>query len=116
SIDVSTGVYQAGDGATNVADVIVAYDSLGNIGKSSVHLGPPLSIQQPATVPPLGSITLAGIGGTQAGYQWSIDTANSGQPAIDAGTGLYTAGPNGNTDDTVLLTDSGSHTATATVH
>ncbi len=59
------------------------------------------------------SIDFAPNGGVPP-YQFAIATNNSGG-SIDAGTGLYIAGPQCGVTDTIILTDANQITATATV-
>jgi hypothetical protein len=66
-----------------------------------------------ATVAPHGSLTFTATGGSRTGYTWDLQTNASGG-AIDAQSGVYTAGSATGTD-LVRVTDSASATRTATV-
>ena len=65
------------------------------------------------TVAPGASQTFTASGGSGTGYTWDLATNHSGG-AITA-AGVYTAGATGGVTDVVRVTDSASHTTTATV-
>lgn len=66
------------------------------------------------TVAPLGTQQFTGLGGYGT-LTYSISVNNSGG-SINSSSGLYTAGSTPNVADTILVTDSLSNTATATVN
>jgi MYXO-CTERM domain-containing protein len=114
SINSSTGDYAAGASA-NVSDTVTVTDSLGNTGSTAVSVGPGVSISpsNPAA-PPNGSIAFTAVGGSGTGFTWSIATNNSGG-TINASTGAYVAGSQGNVGDTVAVADSLGNTASLNV-
>jgi len=65
------------------------------------------------TLPVGASQAFTASGGSGTGYTWDLATNNSGG-AITA-AGVYTAGATGGVTDVVRVTDSASHTATASV-
>jgi hypothetical protein len=80
-------------------------DSLGNKAQVNVSVGGGLAISpaDPA-VPPRGKIPFEAVGGSGS-FTWSLATSASGG-TIDAASGAYVAGKNGNTTDVVVATDS----------
>ena len=114
SIDPS-GVYTAG-AKENVTDTVKATDSLGNFATAAVAVSilPPVTIAPAdASVAPGGSVAFTASGGANTGWAWSLAVNDSGG-SITAG-GVYTAGLKGNTTDTVRVTDSLGHSASAAV-
>lgn len=108
------GAYTAG-ATGNRTDVIQVTDSLGNTASTNIQVGASVTIT-PATAStaPLGTVSFAASGGSGAGYTFSLST-NASAGKVDPTTGKYTAGPNGNVTDVVLVTDSLGNSATATV-
>jgi pectate lyase len=66
-----------------------------------------------ATIAPLGTQTFQALGGYGA-ITYTLSVNNSGG-SINSSTGAYTAGSTRNVQDTVLATDTQSHTVTAIV-
>ncbi len=104
AIDSATGVYTAGiqGGVTDVASVA---DTLGNVATVSITVGPQVTVQPPnASVPVGAQVLFAVMGGSGAGYAWTLPTNATGA-TINASTGAYTAGTAAGTD-VVRVTDS----------
>jgi MYXO-CTERM domain-containing protein len=114
TINPTTGAYVAGP-TTNVTDLIRVTDSLGNLGHLAIAIGSGVAIN-PAlpSAPPLGAIAFVATGGTGTGYAWTLVTNASGG-SIDAATGAYTAGTNGNVSDIVRVSDSVNNSANVTI-
>ena len=114
TINASTGAYTAGSTA-NVSDVVAATDSLGNIGSTTVTVGPGVAISPsaPATSPK-GNIAFTAVGGSGTGFTWSIG-ANASGGTINASSGAYVAGGKGNVADTVAVVDSLGNSASVNV-
>jgi len=113
SIDPASGVYTAGL-LPNVTDVLMVADSLAATATVSVSVGPGLTVLPPsASTAPLGTIQLTSAGGSGTGYRFALST-NGSTGGVSA-SGLYTAGPTGNTTDVVTVTDSLGNTDTVTV-
>jgi hypothetical protein len=113
SIVQATGVYTAG-ATPNVTDVVTAHDMAMHSTTVSVRVGAGVSVSPAtATVEAGGQTSLSASGGSGTGFTWSLTTNQSGG-SITSG-GVYKAGANGNTTDTVQARDSLGNTATATV-
>ncbi|HZL21391.1 MAG TPA: Ig-like domain-containing protein, partial [Polyangia bacterium] len=113
SIDPASGVYTAGL-LPNVTDVLTVTDSLAATATVSVAVGPGLTVLPPsASTAPLGTIQLTSAGGSGTGYLFALST-NGSTGAVNP-SGLYAAGPTGNTTDVVTVTDSLGNTDTVTV-
>ena len=115
-IDPVTGRYVAGATA-GVSDVIRVSDDWGERGEATVRVeaAPALGISAPAaSVPPRGTLALAAVGGSGAGYRWSLAQNRSGG-TIDPATGAYAAGALGWTVDVVRVVDSDGQGAEVTV-
>lgn len=111
SID-SGGRYVAGPsgGAT-----VRATDSLGNTASATVTIGPGVLLDPvDVMVDPGESVTFAATGGSGA-YVFALEEAPSGG-AIDPASGVYTAGPTGNVDDVIALSDDLGNVTTGTIH
>ena len=108
SIDAATGVYTAG-ATGRVTDVVRVTDLSGNSVTAAVDVGPALAIGGGGDggADPGAEVQFTATGGSGQGFLWSL--AASGAPSgstIDPVTGVYTAGPNRNTSDLVVVTDS----------
>jgi hypothetical protein len=79
---------------------------------ANIQITPIVMLPTAVSVAPSGTQQFTAYGGTQTGYTYSISVNNSGG-SINASTGLYTAGTTPGID-TILVTDSGSNTATST--
>lgn len=115
SIGSSTGMYLAGDAGT-VTDVVSVVDSLGNTATRNITVSAGMSIS-PATaaLPPRGSQTFTGTGGSGTGFAWALITNNSGA-TFNPGTAAYTAGfTTPGVSDVVRVTDSLGNSATVTI-
>ncbi len=110
----ASGNYTAGT-TVDTTDVIQVTDtSTGDVATASISVRDVLTISPTSTtVSESGSTTFTAAGGTGTNV-FSIPTNNSGA-TIDPSTGAYTAGTTGGVSDTVRVTDSKSHTASATV-
>ena len=113
SINPATGLYTAGP-TGNVTDVVTAHDANGATATVTVAIGPGVQI----TPVPGGAhagkpLTLTVIGGSGAGYTWTLVSAGSGG-TIQAATGAYQPGPHAGTD-TVQVVDSLGNTATIAI-
>jgi outer membrane protein OmpA-like peptidoglycan-associated protein len=111
TIDPASGLYQAG-AVGSVTDVVKVTDSSGNFVTADITVGPMVSIT-PVTVAPRQALALAAVGGSGAGFVWSIQTAGAGG-SIDPTSGVYTAPPTSGVD-VVHVVDSLGNVATATV-
>lgn len=78
-----------------------------------IFITPMVLLPQTSNATPTNTIQFTGYGGTQTGYTYSISVNASGG-SINGSTGVYTAGASAGTD-TVLVTDSASNTASASV-
>jgi uncharacterized repeat protein (TIGR01451 family) len=113
-IDASTGVYLAGL-LSDVDDAVTVTDSFGNTNVVSIVVGNGVGLSPHAsTVPPRGTVQFTAVGGSGAGYLFTLGSAPSGG-TIDASGGLYTAGPTPNVTDQVTVVDSLGKAATAQV-
>ncbi|HEY4183698.1 MAG TPA: Ig-like domain-containing protein [Polyangia bacterium] len=114
TIDADSGAYRAG-GTDDVSDIVTVTDSLGNSASVQVPVGGRLAVSPAAPmVPPRGTITLQPYGGSGMGFVFSLAEAASGG-AIDAASGVYTAGPTPNVSDMVTVTDSLGNMVTVAV-
>ncbi|HEX4457108.1 MAG TPA: hypothetical protein VIA18_04015, partial [Polyangia bacterium] len=112
SID-GNGHYVAGHGGS-VSDVIIATDSLGNFGTATVNVGAALGITPGAqTVPPESLIDFVAAGGSNTGFAWTLAGTSGG--SLDPVTGIYKAGPNGPSSDTITVTDSFGNVASVVI-
>ncbi|MBX3224761.1 MAG: SBBP repeat-containing protein, partial [Labilithrix sp.] len=113
TIVAGTGAYTAGNG-TNTVDTVRVTDSLGNRASVNVSVGGGLAITpaSPLTAP-RGAIAFTAVGGSGS-YSWSVDVAASGG-TINAASGAYTAGPTGDTIDTVRVADSVGNSSTVQI-
>jgi hypothetical protein len=113
TINASTGAYTAGTKAS-VTDTVRVTDSASNTGNATVTVRAALLISPAsAAVTVGGSQTFSATGGASP-YTFSILTNNSGG-AINASTGVYTAGSTAGVTDIVRLTDAAGATSNATV-
>src|SRR6185369_12446699 len=113
TIDAATGEYVAGT-AGDVSDVVTVTDSLGNSATTTITVGAVLTIvPEIAQRTPQQSTQFTARGGSGTGYIFALST-NASHATIDD-SGLYTAGPTGNVNDVVTVTDSLGNTATAQV-
>jgi MYXO-CTERM domain-containing protein len=113
-VDPSSGVYVAGP-VSNVDDVVTVTDSFGNVGAVNIVVGNGVGLSPHApTVPPRGTVQFTAVGGSGAGYVFTLGAAPSGG-AIDASSGLYKAGSTPNVTDQVTVADSLGKTATVQV-
>ena len=112
----AAGVYTAG-ATGGVTDVVRVTDSASHTATATVTVSPAgatLAVSPSQVMVAAGaSQTFIASGGSGTGYSWDLATNNSGG-AITA-AGVYTAGATGGVTDVVRVTDSASHTATATV-
>lgn len=112
SIDTSTGVYVAG-AVGNTSDTVTLTDMLNNVATTVVTVTGALSLTPvTASVAPLAAQQFTAVGGSDAGYTFSVTTNRSGG-SIDS-TGAYRAGAVPNVSDTITVSD-GLATATAVV-
>lgn len=97
----ATGAYLAGT-TGNVVDIVEATDPLGNVGSTSVMVGPAISVM-PATpsTTPLGSLSFSAMGGSGMGYVFSFVTNASGGTL--SANGMYRAGAGTPNDAGVVL-------------
>jgi hypothetical protein len=102
SID-NNGNYTAGPKG-NANDVVTVQDRAGHSASASVSVTAELSVS-PAnpTTPPRGMIQFTASGGSGGGLGWKLTAPSGG--SVDA-FGLYTAGAQGNSSDTLQVTDS----------
>ncbi len=110
-------------------DIYLMQPSRTNVARRPPSAAPPictpplltittLPVEQPARVPPRGSLTFAATGGSGEGYAWSLSANPSGGSISDAA--VYTAGPIGSGSagavaDVVQVTDSLGNVATKPV-
>jgi MYXO-CTERM domain-containing protein len=114
SINAASGVYTAGV-TGGVSDVVRVMDSMSRTATATVTVGPAVSISpSPTTSAPRGGKTFTAIGGSGAGFVFTLST-NASSGSIVAGTGVYTAGATGSVTDVVRATDSLGNFATATI-
>jgi MYXO-CTERM domain-containing protein len=114
TINPATGEYQAG-AVGSVTDTIKVTDGMGATATALVTVTDAVSISpSSATVNTNAAQTFTAAGGSGAGFTFSLSAKPSGGN-INAETGEYVAGPTGNVDDTVAVTDSFGNTATARV-
>ena len=112
-IDARTGAYLAGP-AGDTTDVVTVTDSLGNSASGAVHVGSSLRLSGPAgTFAPRATLSLVVSGGA-ADVTFTVTTNASGG-SINPATGVYTAGPKGNTTDVITARDGNGATAIVTV-
>lgn len=98
--------------ASNVTVVVTATDALGNIGSANVAIGTAVAIAPASPIVGVGErVQFSAFGGTGA-YTYAVTTALGG--AIDASTGLFTAGPNAGLE-TVEVADSAGNRSAAVV-
>jgi MYXO-CTERM domain-containing protein len=91
TIDPSSGAYAAG-ATPKVTDVVTATDANGVTVTVKIAVGAGITIAPSAPkVAPGATIQLVATGGAGSGYTWRL-VDNSGGGAVDAATGLYTAG------------------------
>jgi Domain of unknown function DUF11/Bacterial Ig-like domain (group 1) len=108
------GAYVAGATAS-ATDVVTVTDSLGNSATATVTVGAGVSISPTSTsVAPLGTRTFTASGGSGTGLTFTLSTNGSGG-TVNSASGVYLAGPTGNTTDIVKVTDSLGNTATASI-
>jgi hypothetical protein len=117
-VGAMTCTYQAGmvSGAT---DTITVTDSLNNKVTASFIVHPALALAPgQSTVAVSDTVTFTASGGT-GGFVWTIPSNNSNASFLGSCAGnstcQYKAGTTGSTLDTVTVTDSGGHTASALV-
>jgi hypothetical protein len=100
----ASGSYKAG-AKGSVTDILRATDALGTSVLAHVQVGPSLEISPTSpAIPPRANVAFSATGGAGSGFTWSLTRSDSGG-IIDAVTGIYVAGPNGNTTDTVRVVD-----------
>jgi hypothetical protein len=89
----------------NTVDVVRVADRTGGTTFARVDIGPGVTIAPaaPGPIPPRSSLHFTATGGSGGGYVWTLVT--SSLSTID-GNGNYTAGPFGESVDTVRATDS----------
>jgi hypothetical protein len=115
TLDSASGAYVAGNDPSAV-DVVVATDSLGNSATVSIAVGTGLAVNPThASVPPHGTLQLFAAGGSGTGYLFAVTVDASAGATVDAMSGLYTAGGDGNVDDVVTVIDSLGNTGTVTI-
>ncbi len=97
----ATGAYLAG-ATGSVVDIVEATDPLGNVGSTSVTVGPAISVM-PATpsTTPLGSLSFSAMGGSGMGFVFSFVTNASGGTL--SSSGMYRAGAGTPNDAGVIL-------------
>jgi hypothetical protein len=111
---VKDGVYVAGPNG-DLTDVIIAADSLGNVGIANVTVTPSLAVAPvTASVPTKGTTSFTATGGTTP-YAFAL-VANASGGNISSTGGAYTAGDKGSVVDVIRVTDANGATATATVN
>ena len=113
SIVAATGVYTAGPTAS-VTDVVQVTDSGAGVATASVTVTAGVSIAPFSAAFPKQSHAFTATGGSGAGYAWSLTAVPSGG-SINAGTGLYFAGPTGSVTDTAKVTDSLGNSASVSI-
>ena len=80
-------------------------DSAGHTASAVVTISADISISPSSpSVAPNGTITFVATGGSGINYAWTLTGSSGG--SIIRGSGLYTAGPNGNSSDLITVTDS----------
>lgn len=96
----AAGAYVAGS-TGSVVDTVVATDTLGNVGTTSVSVGPGVSVS-PATptTTPLGLLSFSAMGGSGMGYSFSFVTNASGGTLSSSGS--YRAGAGSPNDAGVI--------------
>ena len=113
-IDPASGVYLAG-AVSDVDDAVTVTDSFGNTNVVDIVVGNGVGLSPHApTVPPRGAVQFTAVGGSGAGYVFTLSAAPSGG-TIDAGSGLYKAGPTPNVTDQVTVVDSLGKVASALI-
>jgi hypothetical protein len=111
SVNPTTGAYKAG-ARGGTTDSVRVTDSLGNVAVAQITVTASLTVSPTAgSVPPRGKQQLTAAGGSKV-YTWKLLPGSGSGGTVDA-NGLYTAGVNGVTTDTVQVTDSLGSTATA---
>ncbi|HEY1954379.1 MAG TPA: SBBP repeat-containing protein [Polyangiaceae bacterium] len=114
SIDLTTGAYKAGS-KPSVTDIVGVTDSLGNNAGATVLVGAGISVTPPlANVAPLDTVAFAAAGGAGTGFTWSMSKNPSGG-TIDGATGVYMAGSQSNTVDSISVVDPLGNTASAII-
>jgi hypothetical protein len=101
-------------GPTPGTDTVKVTDGFGNTASTTVTVVGQLKVQPPSPiqVAPLQSLDLTTAGGVGP-FTWTLTPGGSGATLLSRGAGaLYQAGINGNTVDTVTVTDSLSETVT----
>jgi DNA-binding beta-propeller fold protein YncE len=113
-IDPKTGAYRAG-ARGGVVDVVAVTDSADLTSAALVNVGPALRLTPAAgTVAPGQSLTFTTSGGSGTGLIYTLVNNLSGG-SIDSSTGVYTAGPTGETTDVVRVVDSLGNRVTALI-
>ena len=111
SVNPTTGAYKTG-ARGDTKDAVRVTDSLGNVAVAQITVTATLTVSPTAgSLPPRGQQQLTAAGGSKV-YTWKM-VPGSGSGGTVSATGLYTAGTNGVTTDTVQVTDSLGSTATA---
>ena len=109
-----TGVFTA-PASAGVATVKVR-DSLGNEATSQISIGGALTINPPTVeVLPGEQVAFTAKGGGGSGYSFILLTSPAVGGSIDAGSGVFTAGPRGNVVETVQVSDKLGNRAIASV-
>ena len=109
----SSGSYTAPNSAT--AATITVRDALGNSTSVNVSVGGAIVVTPSnPTVFPRATVHFQALGGSGEGFKWVLVAGSSGG-TIDIGTGDYTAGVQGNTQDAIEVTDSNNNKASATI-
>ncbi len=104
TMDTTTGEYTAGETA-NTVDTVRVTDSLGNVAIIGVSVGNGIAITPAvASVAPRGGVAFIATGGSGSGYTWAFK-ANASGGMIDPAKGMYFAGPTGNVEDVIEVTD-----------
>lgn len=112
TINVSSGAYTAGTQG-GVTDTVQVTDNAGNTSGATVTVRGPLAVSPTsASVAASATKTFTASGGTPP-YTFSLATNNSGG-AINASSGVYTAGTKAGVTDTVRVTDAAGSTSNAT--
>ena len=117
TIDASSGAYSAG-ATPKVTDVVTVTDANGVTVTVTIAVGAGIAIAPSAPkVAPGATVQLVATGGAGSGYAWRL-VDNSAGGAVDATTGLYTAGtkvPIAGASDVVEVKDNLGNTARITI-
>jgi uncharacterized repeat protein (TIGR01451 family) len=117
TIDASSGAYNAG-ATPKVTDVVTVTDANGVKVTVTIAVGAGIAIAPSAPkVAPGATVQLVATGGAGSGYTWRL-VDNSAGGAVDATTGLYTAGakvPLAGASDVVEVKDKLGNTARITI-